>query len=130
VGVVQRDPVEGDRVICLRNDREAGVFNGQQGVIAGIEYDDILFRDVDGIEKWVNTDPDSWLSAKRLGNWRRVPGRCIPFDYAYCVSCHKAQGSEWNNVVVIEQRCDLWEHSRWAYTAASRARRKLVWVTG
>lgn len=39
-----------------------------------------------------------------------------------------SQGDEWNKVLVIEERCDLWEHSRWAYTAASRAREALVWV--
>lgn len=38
------------------------------------------------------------------------------------------QGSEWDAVTVIEQRCRHWAHTRWAYTAASRARKDLVWV--
>jgi hypothetical protein len=51
-----------------------------------------------------------------------------PFDYAYAITCHKAQGDEWDNVMVYEQKCDKWEHKRWAYTAASRAKRGLVWI--
>ena len=50
------------------------------------------------------------------------------FAYAYAITCHKAQGSEWNKVLVFEE----WfpnvaeEHKRWLYTAATRASEKLV----
>lgn len=37
------------------------------------------------------------------------------------------QGSEFHSVLVLEQKCDLWDHRRWAYTAASRARDALLW---
>ena len=52
------------------------------------------------------------------------------FAYAYGITCHKAQGSEWGKVLVIEERFpfDKEEHARWAYTAATRASDKLVWV--
>jgi exodeoxyribonuclease-5 len=52
------------------------------------------------------------------------------FDYAYAITCHKAQGSEWDKVLVFEE----WypnteeEHKRWLYTAATRAKEKLVIV--
>ena len=53
------------------------------------------------------------------------------FSYAYGITCHKAQGSEWGKVMVYEERFpfDKTEHARWAYTAATRASEKLVWVT-
>ena len=53
------------------------------------------------------------------------------FSYAYGITCHKAQGSEWGKVMVYEERFpfDKVEHARWAYTAATRASEKLVWVT-
>jgi ATP-dependent exoDNAse (exonuclease V) alpha subunit len=51
-----------------------------------------------------------------------------PFDYAYCITCHKAQGDEWDYVMVIEERCKHWNHWRWAYTAASRAKHRLYWA--
>ena len=49
------------------------------------------------------------------------------FDSAYCISCHKAQGAEWDNVVVFDESKvfgDDWR--RWLYTAITRARKKLV----
>lgn len=52
------------------------------------------------------------------------------FTYGYCITCHKAQGSEWNKVLVIEEGFpfDKQEHARWLYTAATRAVDKLVIV--
>lgn len=31
--------------------------------------------------------------------------------------------------MVYEQKSGMWNHRRWAYTAASRAAEQLVWVT-
>jgi exodeoxyribonuclease V len=39
-----------------------------------------------------------------------------------------SQGSEYDHVLVMEQRCDLWDRRRWNYTAASRAKKRLTWV--
>lgn len=52
------------------------------------------------------------------------------FTYGYAITCHKAQGSEWNKVLVIEEKFpfDKEEHARWLYTAATRAIDKLVIV--
>lgn len=38
-----------------------------------------------------------------------------------------SQGSEWDNVLGIEQKCRKWDHRRWSYTVASRPRIKLKW---
>lgn len=57
-------------------------------------------------------------------------GAIIPceFAYAYAITCHKSQGSEWDKVLVFEERFpfDAEEHKRWLYTAATRASEKLV----
>ena len=52
------------------------------------------------------------------------------FTYGYAITCHKAQGSEWDKVLVIEEGFpfDKTEHARWLYTAATRAVDKLVIV--
>ena len=52
------------------------------------------------------------------------------FTYGYCITCHKAQGSEWDKVLVIEEGFPFSkeEHARWLYTAATRAVDKLVIV--
>lgn len=54
----------------------------------------------------------------------------MEFTYGYCITCHKAQGSEWDRVLVLEEKFpfDKVEHARWLYTAATRASQKLVIV--
>ena len=51
-----------------------------------------------------------------------------PFDYAYAITAHKAQGDEFDNVIVFEEKCNQWDHKRWTYTAASRAKENLIWA--
>lgn len=53
--------------------------------------------------------------------------------YAYCVTCHKAQGGQWNHVLVdtagISPDATGMELLRWMYTACTRARRNLSFIT-
>ena len=53
------------------------------------------------------------------------------FAYGYAITTHKAQGSEWEKVLVFEERFpfDAEEHRRWLYTACTRASEKLVIIT-
>jgi exodeoxyribonuclease-5 len=63
----------------------------------------------------------------RLGN------PVISANYGYALTCHKAQGSEWNStLVVLEQslRQQTEEGRRWLYTAATRARESLRFCIG
>lgn len=73
-----------------------------------------------------------WKEAYALGKLRNKIGDIVPkeFAFGYAITCHKAQGSEWNKVLVIEERFpfDKNEHARWLYTAATRASDKLVLV--
>lgn len=49
------------------------------------------------------------------------------FEYGYCISCHKAQGSEFDNLVVFDESyCFKEDKSRWLYTAITRAKQKLI----
>lgn len=54
----------------------------------------------------------------------------IEFNYGYAITGHRAQGSEWEKVLVFEERFpfDKEEHARWLYTACTRASNKLVLV--
>lgn len=68
----------------------------------------------------------------KLGRMKKKIGDIIPkeFDFAYAITCHKAQGSEWDKVVVIEERFPFnkEEHARWLYTACTRASSRLVLI--
>lgn len=51
------------------------------------------------------------------------------FDFGYCLTVHKAQGSEWGNVLVFEEPMGQWDDeykSRWLYTAITRSNHKLM----
>lgn len=54
----------------------------------------------------------------------------VEFNYGYAITGHRAQGSEWDKVLVFEEKFpfDKEEHARWLYTAATRASEKLVLV--
>ena len=66
----------------------------------------------------------------QLGRLKNRIGDIIPkeFEYGYAITVHKAQGSEWDKVLIIEERFpfDKTEHARWLYTAVTRASDKLV----
>lgn len=71
-----------------------------------------------------------WRMAYQLGRLKPKLGEIVPkeFAYAYAITCHKSQGSEWDKVLVLEERFpfDQLEHARWLYTACTRASEKLV----
>ena len=74
-----------------------------------------------------------WRDKYKLGQLKNRIGDVIPkeFTYGYAITCHKAQGSEWDKVLVIEENFPFAkeDHARWLYTAATRAAEKLVIVT-
>lgn len=73
-----------------------------------------------------------WRLAYKLGRLKNKYGEIVPreFAYGYAITCHKAQGSEWDKVLVLEENFpfDKKEHARWLYTACTRASEKLVLV--
>ena len=67
---------------------------------------------------------------KLTSNWRTAHLVPMEFTYGYAITVHKSQGSEWDNVCVLEESFpfDREEHARWLYTAITRASNKLVLV--
>ena len=60
-----------------------------------------------------------------------APDAPFEFAYAYAITTHKAQGSEWDKVLVFEEAFpyNKEEHRRWLYTAVTRAKDKLVLIS-
>ncbi len=73
-----------------------------------------------------------WKLSYRLGKLKKKYGEIVPkeFAYAYAITYWKAQGSEWDKVVLLEETFpfDKETHKRAMYTAATRASKRLVWV--
>jgi exodeoxyribonuclease V alpha subunit len=101
----------GDRVIQTRNNYDLGVFNGDSGTVAALDADDMV---VDfGDDRAVHYDGDSVLD----------------LDHAYCLTVHRAQGSEWPGVVVLaSSQYGPMLSRNLLYTAITRARRAVAIV--
>ena len=72
-----------------------------------------------------------WKTAYKMNKNPKTQGLLpLEFAYGYAITCHKAQGSEWDKVLVLEEKFpfDKVEHARWLYTACTRASEKLVLV--
>jgi exodeoxyribonuclease-5 len=51
------------------------------------------------------------------------------FDYGYALTVHKAQGSQWDDVVLFDESFAFREHrARWLYTGVTRAAKTLTVV--
>ena len=75
------------------------------------------------------------LTIKQEGQLKNYKGtdfaeKPYEFAYAYAITTHKSQGSQWDKVLVFEENFpfEANEHARWVYTAATRAAQKLVIV--
>ena len=75
-----------------------------------------------------------WKASYQLSKVKSRIGDIEPreFAYGYCITCWKAQGSEWDKVLAIEENFpfDKVEHSKFLYTACTRAKEKLVILKG
>lgn len=142
-------PIEGDKIICLKNSWDTcnglkePLVNGMIGTASniwevesfyyGIVYmgDFIPETSTSQCENFNNLmiDRDLLLT----GNPSRILVRnktrikyLQQFDYGYAITCHKSQGSQWDNVLVFEETLRSDWHARWLYTAATRASKKLI----
>jgi len=108
----------GELVMCLRNWHSYGIMNGgiyeccdsyspKQKTIGVI---------VDGVEVLIP-------SCEWRTNSFNDPIKTA-FDYAYCATVHKSQGSEWHNVLLIDEFKGE-DRNRWLYTGFTRAAKNL-----
>lgn len=87
---------------------------------------DLYFRNINMDYKLLTTGEETVTKE----NFKTFPKIWRPqtYDYAYAITCHKSQGSEYDKVLVFEEFLKGGEHARWLYTAATRAKKKLILV--
>lgn len=127
------EPEEGERLICLRNNKDRGFLNGQMFKVDACTSDG---KDVTTFVKpWgydgtpaeqISTPIQYFQGQENTLDWRIKKG-CDEFCFAYAVTCHKSQGSQWDNVMIFDQSKVFKEFSRnWLYTAVTRASEKIT----
>ena len=144
-------PEKGDKLVCLRNDKIVGIFNGSLWEAQSVGPCFVAARkkkrstpiiledrlslalasiDEEGREKGVVVRKEFFLGAESDIPWQEKRGT-QEFTYGYALTCHKSQGSQFPNVVVFDEgnsfREDAW---RWRYTAITRAAEKITVVVG
>jgi exodeoxyribonuclease-5 len=127
-------PEAGDRVVCLRNNYETMVFNGEQGTV--LDIDTSYRTDKNGNTALATIEMDNGRRYQEVisleafhshpADARTIPKRHDIWDYGYCLTVHKAQGSEAARCVLFERL--FWRgerRRRWLYTGVTRAKRHL-----
>ena len=124
-------PVDGDKVVCLRNDREVGLLNGTLWEVTDTELVDgmelmSLSVQADGNVVTVTAHTHYFKGIEdQLAYYEIREAQC--FDYGYALTGHKAQGSQWPDVFIFDES-QVFRHNakRWLYTAITRAAEKVT----
>mgnify|MGYP002621212045 FL=1 len=131
-------PQAGDKLVCLRNDPAKGLLNGSLWKVMTSARETVK----PGINLLVapeEDDPDRGIAKiKLLKAAFENPEADIPwqqkkrfddFDYGYALTVHKAQGSQWDEVVLFDESFAFKDtRQRWLYTAITRAAERLTVV--
>ena len=131
-----------DKIIVLRNRHDLGLINGQF-----VTVDDVAHVDDITISATVKTEDAGILNRParldlytghfldhvdldpergRRDHWKKKG--LIEATWGNCITCHKAQGSQWPNVTVIDDGLGRTpeDRNRWLYTAITRAEQRLT----
>lgn len=129
-------PQSGDKLVCLRNDRKKGLLNGSLWMVETVGS----LRQKK-LRLTVVPDEDRGRKPLRIGvlpEFFAGEENTIPFalrrdsdefDYGYALTVHKAQGSQWDNVVLFDESSAFRDmRDRWLYTGITRAAEQITIV--
>lgn len=141
-----------EKIVCQTNDRNNEVYNGTHATVVEIINEDDSFIEMhvriaennrlyttiaskklfgltkyDDVETFLQTDDfidklERFMKTSKSDNFNH-------WDFGYALTTHRAQGSEWENVLLFEeynqfQTKDI--RKRWLYTGITRAKTKLA----
>jgi len=125
-------PEVGDRLVCLKNDHMYGLANGTIWYVTAVHGTYATGRIVMDL---INEDRNRplfdieahtcYFEGKQPERWAARDAQ--HFDFGYALTVHKAQGSQWDSVVLF----DDWSGSdrrKWLYTGVTRAAKDLLVV--
>jgi len=119
----------GERVIALKNDYEKGLFNGMTGTVTHVGDQNEnwieMKAEMDGGVLYEGRVSKPQFTAEKTTKWgdaEHVPF-VDQFTHAYVLSVHKSQGSQADDVVLVEEKLpgNTEKHARWLYTGITRA---------
>jgi exodeoxyribonuclease-5 len=133
--IFSEDPVPGDRVVCLKNNYQKGIFNGMLGIAKTIEVldEDKLYAEIefDGYAKDSINLYRGEISRKQFAADQKVLAKLDLFDFGYALTVHKAQGSQMERVILFAEkfpRSTEADWRKWLYTGITRAQESLYLI--
>src|SRR5260370_5195709 len=134
-GFAEPLPMVGEKLVCLKNDKTKGLLNGSIWTVEKLRpmrkghvrmnvvaEDDMAKSSVkiDVLKDFLNAEAEIPYALRR---------NAAEFDYGYALTVHKAQGSQWDDVVLFDESYAFREHrSRWLYTGLTRAPKRITVV--
>lgn len=118
----------GDKVICVANNYDLNIFNGESGFVEEVNEEFGTMTVNFGYDIGIDADkvieiPPVMIQTKPNGDTIQYDPR-KSFDLGYIVTTHKAQGSEYRNVLyILSPACWKLRSRRNFYTAVTRARK-------
>lgn len=107
-----------DKILQLKNQPDDDVFNGDIGILVEIIYPN---EDING-QKRIIVDFDGRLVEYTNETFANI-------THAYCMSVHKAQGSEYPIIIMpFDKEYGIMLQKRLIYTAVSRAYKNLIMI--
>ena len=133
-GMVDMYPMFGDKIICIRNNPAHGIFNGEMFTVIRCEQTSPAWLSLDVVRL---EDPTREVIAGIKVHTSMFTGGSKPeestlsgsaqFDFGYAITAHKAQGSQWDDLVVIDESKVFREmKDKWLYTAITRAAKTIT----
>src|SRR5262249_35277377 len=103
-------PMQGDKLVCLRNNKRKGLFNGGLWSVVARRR---RRRQIVGLRSRPEDDPGRKVLKVRVRcacfsgrledvGWEQRR-RYDEFDFGYVLTVHKAQGLEWDDVVLFDE---------------------------
>ncbi len=125
--IAEEDPLFVAPIILTSNDHRLRLFNGEVGILIrplGNRRKNELAQILEGDYALLPASDGS-------GRARKIPALLLPlYEYAYCLSVHKSQGSEFDHVLLLMSEGAEHFGREVLYTAVTRARKILeVWGT-
>lgn len=120
-------PVAQDKLVCLKNNHEAGLLNGQLWKVEenlGVAFDDSIELSIsneEGEKLNVSAHQD-YFKGEKPDFWDL--DKADQFDYGYALTVHKSQGSQWDNIVLFDEWFNK-DRQKWLYTGITRAAEKI-----
>ena len=129
-------PAEGEKLVCLRNDKTKGLLNGGAWTVRTVRppRENFVRLEVAPEEESRRRPVEvSVLRAFFEGREDDVPPilrrESDEFTYGYALTVHKSQGSQWDEVVLFDESYAFREHrNRWLYTGLTRAAERVTVV--